>query len=177
MNSMSSGCAAIATARRTMSFDTRRLVRWDLRQLHRPSLRSGPVGGGDDPVRREPVAEAGERHVFPLVQRVEKRLELCLVGMITYIAAVEELHREVAPGIPIQACQLLGMELVVEDAAVASHEVRVKVVGLKTIDDRRALAHAAIAELEDAGRRRPVLVRREERIRARGRVAGDFLDI
>ena len=50
----------------------------------------------------------------------------------------------------VQAAELLRVELVVEDAAFAADEMRVEVVGLEAIDDRRALADRAVRELQDA---------------------------
>src|SRR4051812_45049881 len=100
-------------------------------------------------MRGERVGEAGERHVAPGIERVEKRLKLRQVRMIADVAAVEELHRQIAPRIPVQSRQLLRMELVVQQAAFAAHQMRMKVVGLQTIDDGRALADAAVRELEN----------------------------
>ena len=78
---------------------------------------------------------------LPGVERVEERLELRLVRMIGDVAAVEHLHRQLAPGVAVQAVELLRVELVVEQAAFAADEVRVEVVGLQAVHHRGALAH------------------------------------
>src|SRR5207247_218820 len=58
-------------------------------------------------------------------------------------------HRKLAPLVFVQSGELGGIELVVEQAAFAADQVGVKIVRLETIDDRGALAHAAIGELQD----------------------------
>src|SRR6187551_958437 len=77
----------------------------------------------------------------------------------------------------VQAGELLRMKLVVEQTAFAANEVCVEVVGLQTIDDRRRLADAAVLELQNGGRRRAVFVGGEDRVRALGRIARDFIDL
>src|SRR6187551_3649821 len=144
MNSMSSGCAAMARARGRFVLAT-----CDFANTHRPSLVCGPVRCRHHSMCHERIAETRQRHLFAALQRIKECLELRLIGMIADIAAIEQLHREVAPGVAIQSCQLLRMELVVENAAFAPDKMRVEVVGLQTIDHRRALPNASILELQD----------------------------
>src|SRR3954471_20674161 len=100
-------------------------------------------------MRGKRIRETRERHLFAALQGIEERLELGLVRMIADVAAVEHFHRQIAPRMAVQPRQLLRVEFVVENAPLASDEMRVKVVWLQAIDDGRALAHAAIPELQD----------------------------
>ena len=86
------------------------------------------------------------------VERVEERLELRLVRMIADVAAIEHLHRQLAPCVPVQAGELLRVKLVVEHAALAADEVGVEVVRLQAIDDRGAFADGAVLELQERRR-------------------------
>ena len=106
-----------------------------------PSRRSTGRARRNDAVRREAILEARERHVLPGVERVEERLELGLVRMIGDVAAVEHLHRQLAPGVAVEAVELLRVEAVVEQAAFAADQVGVEVVGLQAIHDGGALPH------------------------------------
>ena len=54
------------------------------------------------------------------------------------------------------------MEAVVEEAPLAPHQMRVEVVGLKAVDDRRRLADGAPLEVEEGDTRRVVLIRSED---------------
>src|SRR5687768_7452432 len=57
----------------------------------------GGVGRKNNFVRSQGVAEAGERHFFVHVQRVEEGLELHLIGMIRHVAGIQQLHGKLAP--------------------------------------------------------------------------------
>src|SRR6185436_14087298 len=125
MNSMSSGWAAIAKARgRSL------LLTGDFANAHRPSFTGRLVRSRHHPMRGECVAETRQRHVFATFQGVEERLELREIWMIANVAAIEQLHRQLAPGVTVQSSQLLRVKLVVENAAFAAHEMRVEVVRL-----------------------------------------------
>ena len=125
----------------------------------------------------ERVGEARERHVFPLLERVEERLKLRHIWVVADVAAVEELHREIAPRVSIQAGELLRVKLVVEDAAFTPDQVGVEVVGLQAVDDRRGLADTPVPELQDRRGGRGVFVWREDRIRALRGIARDLVDL
>src|SRR5882724_9684045 len=107
------------------------------------------------------VGEARQAHLFVLVQRFKKRLELRLVGMIRHVARIKELHRQTAPGVFV-GLQLHRMKLVVQQTALAAHQVSVEIIGLQAVNYRGALADAAILELEDRYTRGRVLVRIED---------------
>ena len=74
---------------------------------NRPPLLRRSIRRLDDPVSRKAIREAGERHLLAAIDRVEERLELRLVRVVGHVAAVEHLHRQLAPGVTIQAGQLL----------------------------------------------------------------------
>jgi len=122
------------------------------------------------------VCKARQGHLLALIQRVEESFELGLVGMIGDVSGIEHLHSEVAPGVFVRG-ELHRVELVIQQAAFAAHEVSVEIVGLKAIDDGGAFADAAILEFHyrDAGGR--VFVRREDFALGFRVVAGDFGDI
>lgn len=58
---------------------------------------SGAISSEDDFVGPQRVREAGERHFFSGIERVEEGLELRLVRMIGDVARVEHFHGEFAP--------------------------------------------------------------------------------
>src|SRR5829696_3549888 len=87
-------------------------------ERHRPHFARRAISRCDDAVRREPVLEARERHRLSPFERIEEGLELRLVRMIGDVAAVEHLHRQLAPGMAVESVHLLGMESVVEEAAL-----------------------------------------------------------
>ena len=71
----------------------------------------------------------------------------------------------------IQAGELLAVETIVEEASLASDQVRVEVVRLQTVDDRRDLADAAVLEANEGDRCRVVLIGLERLAGRLGRVA------
>src|SRR4051812_14465164 len=85
-NSMSSGWAAMARAEGIRS------GRGDFADFHRAIFGGRSVGGSDDAMGGEGLLHGSERHFLALLQRVEKRLELRLVGVIADVAAIEHLH-------------------------------------------------------------------------------------
>src|SRR3954469_9779377 len=198
MTSMSSGCAATASTRLAPLAPEARLAPLaplapkaplaplapkapllllirDFGNLDHPPFGGGPVGRRHDAMRDERIVEAGERHLFTALERVEECLELRLVWMIADVAAVEHLHRQLAPGVPIQAGQLLRMKLVVENASLAADQMRVEVIRLQAIDHCRAFSNAAILELQNRRRCRRILIRREQRVAALRSVAADLV--
>src|SRR4051812_8334609 len=96
----------------------------------------------------EGVRKAGEGHRLTLLQRIEERLELRLVWMVTDVAAIEHLHRELRPGALVEPAEFLAVKLIVQDRSLAPHEVRVEVVWLKAIDNGRAFPHGSAGEAE-----------------------------
>jgi hypothetical protein len=84
--------------------------------------------------------------------RASKKAWNWVVGMIAHVAGVEHLHGELAPG-GLVGVQLHGVELVVEQAALAAAEVGVEVVGLQAVHHGGGLADAAVLEVDegDAG--------------------------
>ena len=84
--------------------------------------------------------------------------------MVGNIARIEQLQRKLAPLVFVDR-QFHRVELVVEQAALAAHQVRVEVVRLETIDDRRTLADRTILEPQNGRRARFVFVGREDRVR------------
>ncbi len=122
------------------------------------------------------VGETGERHVFARVGGVEEGLELRGVRMIRDVAGIEHLHREIAPGVLVRL-QFHRVKLVVEQTAFAAAQVRVEIVRLQTINDRRAFADLAAFEFQDRDAARGVFVRLENLALRLRVVAGDFFDV
>ena len=123
------------------------------------------------------VGEAGEGHIFPRIERVEERLELRLIRMVAHVAAIEHLHGKLGPRCFVQPAELHGVELVIEDAALAADEVSVEVIGLEAVHDGCAFAHRAAFEPDERGRRRGVFVGGENGVAALRGVAGDFFHL
>ena len=119
------------------------------------------VGGKDHVEGLCGLGEARQRHLDAGIEGVEEGLELGLVGMVADVAGIEELHGERAPGMPV-GMELLRMEAVVEEASLAPHQMRVEVVGLEAVDDRRRLADSPPLEVEEGDTRRVVLIRSED---------------
>ena len=124
---------------------------------------------------RRGVAETRERHVLALVERIKEGLELGLVRVIADVAGIQHLHREAAP-LGLVGLQLGGVELVIEDAAMAAHEVGVEVIGLEAVDDRGAFADGAVLELQNRDRGGVVFVRCEVLALGLGAEARDRVD-
>src|SRR5438093_12561 len=55
------------------------------------------VGGEDDFVRPQRLAQAGQGHFIIVLQGLEKGLELALVRMIGDVTGIEQLHRQLTP--------------------------------------------------------------------------------
>ena len=102
-------------------------------------------------MRGEGVREAREWHVFSSVERVEERLELRLIRVIAHVAAIEHLHAELGPVRFIEALEAHAVEAVVEQAAFAADEVRVKIVRLEAVDDGGAFADGPAGEAQERG--------------------------
>ena len=151
-NSMSSGCAAMAMAEFSATTRNPRakhtmesIFRSDLVIVVTSLRRRRLVRRENDFVRLHRIIETRERHFLVLVERVEEGLELRRVGMVRHVAGIEHLHGEIAPRVLVQAAELLRMEFVVEQAAVAADEVRVEIVRLKAINHCGAFADAAVS--------------------------------
>ena len=134
------------------------------------------VGGEDDFEGFEGLREAGPLHVAVFVEGVEELLELGLVGVVADVAAIEHLHGEVTPG-GFVCLEFVGVEFVVEEAALAADEVGVEVVGLEAVDDGGAFANAAVFEFDDGDAGGVVLVGGEDLALGFGGEAGDGFDV
>src|SRR3954464_15740296 len=108
MNSMSSGCAAMASTR-ALDGVCRLLCR-DFGNLHHSSFFNRRVCRLHHAMCRKRIRETRERHLLTALQGVKERLELSQVRVIADVAAVEELHRQFAPRMPIQPRQLLRVK-------------------------------------------------------------------
>ncbi len=91
--------------------------------------------------------------------------------MVRHVARVYQRRAQLAPDVLVQAAELRGVKLVVQNAALAADEVRVEVVRLQAVDHRRHLAQPAVLELQDRHRRGVVLVLLEHPVFRLGRVA------
>src|SRR3954468_13423293 len=120
---------SIDTAPRYLWF-WRELFDGNFRDPHRALLRRRLVRRSHHPMRDERIVKAGERHIAPGIERIEKCLELRLIRMVADVAAIEHLHRQLAPLIPIQPGERLRMKLVDENAPFAADQMCVKVVRL-----------------------------------------------
>lgn len=119
------------------------------------------------------IGEARERHFFSFVERIEERIELSLIRMIRDISRIEQLHRQIAPGMLVRF-QFHRVKLVIEQAAFAAYEMSMEIIRLQTIHNRRALADRAIFEFQNRHTRRGVLVRRKNLVARFGVIARDL---
>ncbi len=122
------------------------------------------------------LSNAGPRHVHPLVQSIKKRLKLGLVGMIGHVAGIGHRHGQVRPFL-VPETELVGVDLIVEQAALAAYEVSLKVVGLKAIDHRSDLSNAAVGKLENRSRRGGVFIFLEAFVLRSRRVRADLFNL
>lgn len=96
--------------------------------------------------------------------------------MVAHVAGVEHLHGELAPGVLV-GVELHGVELVVEDAALAAAQMRVEVVGLQAVHDGGGFADGAVFEADDGGAGGVVFVGLEDLAAAAGGEGADALDL
>lgn len=130
------------------------------------------VGGEDDFEGAQGFGEAGERHVFAFVQGVKEGLELGLVRVVADIAGVQHVHGEVAPALFV-GLQDVGVQLVVQQAALAAHEVGVEVVGLQAVHHGGGFADGAVLELHQGDAGGVVFIRGEDFALGLGAETGD----
>ena len=95
------------------------------------------------------IRKARVRHLLARPQRLEECLKLRLIRVITHIAGVHQLRGQRTPFILIQRTHLAGVELVIQNTALTTHEVCVEVVWLQAVNHAGHLTEAAIIEFQD----------------------------
>lgn len=95
--------------------------------------------------------------------------------MVTHIAGIEHLHGELAPRVLV-GVELHGVELVVQEAALAAAQMGVEVIGLEAVHDGGGLADGAVLEVDEGDAGGVVLVGLEDVALRFGGEAGDAFD-
>ena len=138
------------------------------------ALFSALICGEDYFKRLQRFVKASKWHGLTGIQGIEEGLKLALIRMVTHVPGIEHLHGQLAPRVLVSV-QLHGMEFIIEQAALASAEMSVEVVGLEAVHNGGGFADRAVFETDDGCAARVIFVGLENLAAAAGRKRGDAL--
>ena len=95
--------------------------------------------------------------------------EFGAIDVVGNIAGIGHGHREISP-LFVAKAEFRRVDLVVQKTTFATHEVSVKIVGLKAIDHRSHFSNGSIGKLQQRCRCRRILVFLKNFVLRRGRV-------